>query len=258
MNLVRSEKSSIPLYFQLEQIIRSQIITGEFMPGEQILTEKTLCQTYRVSSITARQAILNLVNEGLLIRKQGKGTFVTDEIAKIKTLPLSGKINDLISDGLKTKVKTIDIIKIKPPKRVLNSLNLREGKEVVRVRRTRSEKSIPVSYIVNYLPLEIGKNIQKKDLSLYPMLQILRDQLNIPLRSGIQYIDAVVADHDVSSALFVSLFSPILYIETIIFERQKKPVEFVQSFVRPDRYKYFVKLSIKNGPGNEVRIIRKE
>jgi len=258
MNLVRSERSSIPLYFQLEQIIRSQIITGEFMPGEQIPTEKALCQTYQVSSITVRQAILNLVNEGLLIRKQGKGTFITDEIAKVKTLPLSGKINDLISDGLKTNVKLIDIINIKPRKRVLDLLNLGEGEEVVRVRRTRDEKSIPVSYIVNYLPLEIGKNIQEKDLNHHPVLQILRDELNIPLRSGIQYIDAVVADHDVSSALSVSLFSPILYVETIMFERQKKPVEFVQTFVRPDRYKYSVKLSLKNGPGNEIRIMRKE
>ena len=58
------EKKSIPLYLQLEQIIKSKILIGEFTPGDQIPTEKDLCETYKISSITARQAILNLVNAG--------------------------------------------------------------------------------------------------------------------------------------------------------------------------------------------------
>ena len=97
------EKKSIPLYLQLEQVIKSKILVGEYMPGDQIPTEKDLCNTYEVSSVTARQAILNLVNEGLLIRKQGKGTFVTKvlkERKNIKTLHLMGDINDIIPEGL--------------------------------------------------------------------------------------------------------------------------------------------------------------
>ena len=66
------QRNNIPLYVQLEQIVRSQIITGELMPNEQIPTDKDLAETYRVSIITTRQAILNLVNEGLLTRRQGK------------------------------------------------------------------------------------------------------------------------------------------------------------------------------------------
>lgn len=259
MNTLRSEKPNIPLYFQLEQIIKSKIITGEYMPGEQISTEKDICQTYGISSITARHAILNLVNEGLLIRRQGKGTFVTEEITNINTLQLSGSINDLITDGLKTQeVKVLDITKVKPTKKIAKLLNLEENKDVVQVRRTRNTNNIPVSYIKNYLRIEIGEKIKKEDLLLYPMLQILRDKLNIPLMSGIQYIEPVVADHDISLALSVNVSSPILYIETIVFTKQKKPIEFVQTYIRPDRYKYSVKLSVKKGPQNEVLVTRKE
>jgi DNA-binding GntR family transcriptional regulator len=57
----------------LEQIIKSKILMGELLPGEQIPTKKEPCETYQVSTITARQAVLNLVNEGLMIRRQGKG-----------------------------------------------------------------------------------------------------------------------------------------------------------------------------------------
>ena len=78
------------------------------------------------------------------------------------------------------------------------------------------------------------------------MLDILRNRLKIPLTGGIQYVEAIVADYDIASALSVNICSPILYLETIIFERHKKPVELVQTFYRPDQFRYTVKLSIKS------------
>jgi len=249
MNLRASKKNNVPLYFQLEQIIKSKILMGEFLPGEQIPTEKDLCETYQVSTITARQAILNLVNEGLIIRRQGKGSFMKEglkNIKNIKTLLLKGDINDIIPEGLETlRVKVLDIIKIISPKRVASLLNIGEGKEVVQVRRTRIDNGVPVSYIKNYLPLEIGEKIKREDLCTYPMLGILRNRLRIPLTGGIQYIEAIVADYDIASALSISISSPILYLETIIFARQKKPVEFVQTFYRPDQFRYSVKLGLR-------------
>ena len=249
MNIQRSKKNNVPLYFQLEQIIKSKILMGEFLPGEQIPTEKDLCETYQVSTITARQAILNLVNQGLIIRRQGKGSFIKEglkDIKNIKTLLLKGDINDIIPEGLETlKVRVLDILKIVSPKKVATLLEIGEGQEVIQVRRTRSENGIPVSYIKNYIPLEIGEKIKREDLCAYPMLGILRNRLKIPLTGGIQYIEAIVADYDIASALSISISSPILYLETIIFARQKKPVEFVQTFYRPDQFRYSVKLGLK-------------
>jgi GntR family transcriptional regulator len=243
------EKNNIPLYFQLEQIIKSKILTGEFILGDKIPTEKDLCQTYQVSSITARQAILNLVSEGLLVRKQGKGTFVREgftKIKNIKTLRLSGDLNNILPEGLKAQdVKLLDIVKIKAPQSVAKLLDLEEDKNVVQVRRTRNDNKIPVSYIKNYVRPEVGERIKREDLYLYPMLDILRNRLKIPLTGGIQYVEAIVADYDVASALSVNICSPILYLETVIFEKHKKPVEFVQTFYRPDQFRYTVELRIK-------------
>jgi GntR family transcriptional regulator len=258
MNILKPEKANVPLYFQLEQILKSKIITGEYMPGEQIPTEREFCETYSVSSITARQAILNLVNEGLLIRRQGKGTFVTEDIANINTLQFSGTISDLITDLKRQEVKVLSINRIKPPKKISKFLRIKEDAEVIQVRRTRNANNLPVSYIINYLPLETGERIKEEDLRKYPMLQILRDIFGIPLTGAMQYIGATIADYDISFALSVSITSPILYIETLVFEKRKKPVEFVQTFIRPDRYKYSVKLSMKRGPKNEVLVTRKE
>jgi GntR family transcriptional regulator len=222
---------------------------GEFLPGEQIPTEKDLCETYQVSTITARQAILNLVNEGLIVRRQGKGSFIKEglkNIKNIKTLQLKGDIQEIIPEGLDTlKVKVLDIHKILAPKKVANLLDIQEGREVILVRRTRHDNNIPVSYIKNYLPLEFGEKIKREDLYLYPMLDILRNRLKIPLLGGIQYVEAIIADYDIASALSISITSPILYLETIIFGKQKKPVEFVQTFYRPDQFRYSVNLGLK-------------
>jgi GntR family transcriptional regulator len=247
--ILRTKKTHIPLYFQLEQIIRSKILMGEFVVGDQIPTEYELCKAYQVSSITARQAILNLVSEGLLIRKQGKGTFVTSvpSIKNIKTLQLSGDLNNILPEGVKAQdVKVLDIIKMRTPKRIAKLLEIEEGEEVLQVRRTRIYNRIPVSYIRNYLPVKIGEKIKKEDLYRYPMLDILRNRLRIPLTGGIQYVEAIVADYDIASALLVNICSPILYLETVIFERQKKPVELVQTFYRPDQFQYTFKLRIRN------------
>jgi GntR family transcriptional regulator len=248
MKILGLEKKNIPLYLLMEQIIKSQIMMGEFLPGEQIPTERELAETYQVSTITSRQAILNLVNEGLLVRKQGKGTFVREGLTNIKnlmTLHLRGGLNDIVPEGITAQeVKCLDITRVKTSKKVAEVLDIGEGEKVVRIRRTRSDSGIPVSYIKNYLPVEIGEKIKKDDLLRHPMLHILRNHLGIPLRNGTQYIEAIVADYDVASALSVDISSPILYLETLIFAEKGKPVEFVQTFYRSDQFRYTLNLDL--------------
>jgi DNA-binding GntR family transcriptional regulator len=77
------------------------------------------------------------------------------------------------------------------------------------------------------------------------MMCILRNRLKIPLTGGIQYVEAIIADYDIASALSISTSSPILYLETITFVRHKKPVEFVQTSYQPDQFRYSVKLALK-------------
>jgi GntR family transcriptional regulator len=242
------EKKSIPLYHQLEQIIKSQIITGERLPGEQIPTEKELAKTYRVSSVTVRQAILNLVKEGLLVRKQGKGTFVqgrTTSVKNIMTLNVRGSIYDVVPENLLAqKVRVLDIDRIVCPKKVASILMLDGGEDVVRIRRTRSGDDGVLSYVKNFVSVDIGEKIGKDDLLAHPMLHVLMHKLALPVSTGVQYITAVIADYEIASALSVSISSPVLYLETIYFVDRDKPVEFVQTFYRSDQFKYTLKFDL--------------
>ena len=241
------QKKHGPLYFQIEQILKSKLISGEFSPGDQIPTEQELCNTYQVSGITVKKALSNLAREGLLDRKPGKGTFVTDKISEVIALEHGSSTNDILPQGIaeKQKIKVLDIINIKASARISSLLNIHAGEEIVRVTRIRSINNTPISLIVNYLPLAIGEKIKKKNLSMYPVLQILEDELKIPIVEAVQEIKSIVADQAISSSLSINICTPILYLELRVFTKQKKPVEFVQLYNRSDLVKITQYLSLK-------------
>jgi GntR family transcriptional regulator len=249
MNKMRLNKRDIPLYVQLEQILKSQIMTGELLPEKRIPTEKELAKIYHVSSITARQAIMRLVQEGLLLRKQGKGTFVRKGLKNTKnimTFNVAGDIKDVVPEGLiSQQVTVLGIETVKSSRLVAEALEMAEQEDVSRITRTRADNNVVISYIKNYLPVDIGKKITKEDLLAKPMLHVLKNKLKLSLKKGIQYVVAVTADYEIASALSISISSPVLYLETIIYDMNDRPVDFVQTFYRSDLFRYTLKIDMK-------------
>lgn len=113
-----------------------------------------------------------------------------------------------------------------------------EGEEVLRIRRTRSDNNVVLSFVKSYLRPEIGQEIEKEDLLTHSMLYLLRNKLGLPLRTVVQYIMPAIADYEIASALSLSISSPVLYLETIISDEGDFPVDLVQTFYRSDRVKY--------------------
>lgn len=134
--------------------------------------------------------------------------------------------------------------RIRSNRRIAGLLGIEEGQEVFQIRRTRSDRGTVISYIKNYLFPEIDSRITRRDLEKHSMLYVLRHKLGILLRKGKQYIEAVMADYDIASALSGGIASPVLYLETLIYAKGERPVEFVQTFYRSDLYKYTLELSL--------------
>ena len=143
----------------------------------------------------------------------------------IKTLYLRGDVNNILPEGLGTqKVKVLDMIRMTPPSNVAKLLGQKEGQEIMRTRRTRTDNDMVITYLRNYLSLEIGEKIRKEDLSRHTMIHLFKEQLGIPLSNGIQHIRAISADFDVASALSINISSPVLYVETLYFIEKEIPV----------------------------------
>jgi GntR family transcriptional regulator len=232
----------IPLYYQLENILRSKIEGGEVLPNHKLPTEQELSREYKISRATVRQALAALVSEGLLYRKQGKGTFVTEKAGQTKTVKLTGFTEDLFSEGHQAEVKIIEIRAVPAPERIASVLRVPVGEDVTRFRRLRSLDGGPFSYVLNFLPPEIGEKINERDLQHHTMLHLLEEKLGIALGTIRHSVESIKADVEVASLLGIGVFEPVLYMETAVFSADGQPVEAVDSFFRSDRYRYTVEL----------------
>jgi GntR family transcriptional regulator len=233
---------SIPLYYQLENILREKIISGEYGPGDPFPTEDQLVQSYKVSRITVRQALSALEKDGLITRKRGKGSFVTQSQTHLEPMRLTGMIEDIIAMGIKTKTRIINFGFVRPPKKVSESLKIDEDAKVLRIERIRSIKGEPISYTISYVPSDLGKKINIRDLTVHPLLNILEYKCKVKIVRGSQIIEATVADSRVASFLEVMTGAPLLKIERVVFDAKNRPVEYISILYRSDRYHYSVDL----------------
>ncbi|HEX7548902.1 MAG TPA: GntR family transcriptional regulator [Candidatus Methylomirabilis sp.] len=232
----------IPLYYQLENILRSKIEGGEVPQNHKLPTEQELSREYKISRATVRQALAALVSEGLLFRKQGKGTFVTEKAGQTKSVKLTGFTEDLFSEGHQAEVKVMEKCAVPAPERVATLLRVPVGEGVIRFKRLRSVDGGPFSYVLSYLTTEIGEQISEKDLQSHTMLHLLEEKLGISLGTIRHAVESAKANIEVASLLGISVFEPVLYIETAVFAAEGQPVEVVDSFFRADRYRYTVEL----------------
>ncbi len=235
----------LPRYYQIKQVIKKWIINQEIGVGEKIPSENELASSFHVSRLTVRQALSQLIQEGFLISKRGDGTYVTDNAKLINSynLEFSGFMDDLFYQISRSKTKSVDITQRNLQKSIREKLELPEDEnEIVQIKRVRYIDNKSFAHTVNYLPIEIGKRFTKKALLKKPLLQIMEEDLGILFTEAFQTIEASFADGETARRLGMARGLPVLYVERIMYSANHKPVEFVQSSYRGDRYKYGVRL----------------
>ena len=233
---------SIPLYYQLENVLREKINSGEVGPGDPFPTEDQLVHAYKVSRITVRQALAAMESDGLIIRRRGKGSFVAEQPIQIEPMKLTGMIEDILARVGRMTTKIVNFGFVHPPRRVGDILKLREAAKVLRAERIRLMKGSPISYTLSYVPPDIGKKLTIRDLSSLPLIDVLEQKCKINIAKGKQIIEATIADSRMASLLDVMTGAPLLKIERTIFDAKDRPVEFLSILYRSDRYHYTVDL----------------
>jgi len=246
--------SVLPIYYQIKQTIKNWIINREYLPGEKIPSENELADKFKVSRLTLRQALSHLIQEGFLVSRRGEGTFVTEDIHLINryNFEFRGLLDDFFFAQIsEVKAKSVEMNRILVPKVIREKLDLgAEENEVIQVKRVRYLRDRLLTYSINYLPLEIGKKIKERDLYERPMLQILEQDLKILFSEAVQTIEASFADPEVAEKLAIPSGAPVLFIERIMYIKNKKPVEIFQSYYRGDMFKFIVRyknVKIKSG-----------
>lgn len=233
--------NAIPLYYQLETLLRRKIFSGEYPPGGPIPSEEALSEEYGVSRITVRQAMGSLESDNLIVRRRGRGTFVSENIKNVGMPRFTGSIEDLVLMGVQTKFKLVDFSWVTASEAIKKKLKVTDDK-LLRVEKIRSTKEGPFSHVFNYLPEKIGKKVKKTIVNKKPMLVIIEADLGIQLSEADQTVSAIIADTTSAQMLDVRVGEPLLHTERVVYDVDMNPVEYVSVSYRADRFAYAMKL----------------
>jgi GntR family transcriptional regulator len=234
---------AMPLYHQVAGVLRQRINDGHYAVGGKLVSEDELAAEFSVSRATIRQAVGELVVEGLVVRKQGSGTFVQPGDSRVLRQRFRGSLGALISESHSARTRDIKLSHSERiPDYIASALRLDDGQGAV-VRRTRTMSGEPFAYTVTYLPPRFGDLLTTADLRARALMEILLDH-DVRLTSATQAIRAQLADAEVCTRIDVPLGSAVLYVERLVSDDAGHAVEFVQSWYRGDRYEYTVNLDL--------------
>ncbi len=236
----------LPLYHQVAAILRQRIRGEDYPPGRRLATEDELAAEFSVSRATIRQAVSALVTEGLVLRKQGSGTYVRDRDPVLRQR-FRGSLGDLIRESRSSAPRDIELLHRQTASTSIAAALELDDPVVTIVRRTRMIGQEPFAYTETYVPAEIGEKLTKSRLRRAALMEVLIEG-GIALDSATQSIRAQLADADLSSRIDVELGAAVLYVERIVRDAGGTPVEFVRTWYRGDRYEYTATLEIGNEP----------
>ncbi|MEZ5344414.1 MAG: GntR family transcriptional regulator [Pyrinomonadaceae bacterium] len=232
--------SHIPLYYQLENLLREKINSGAFQPDEKLPTENQIMEDYDVSRITVRQALKALAKDGLIERKQGNGTFIVERKVRKRRFAvkphLVGSLDGLITMGLDAKVRVLEMNLINAERREAEMLGIKTGAAVYMLKRLRIYKGEPFGLIVNYMPESVGRKLSQKQMNSGALLQSMEVDLGYTLESARQEVYAKLADPFVAEVLKTRVGAPLLTIERTVYTDEKKPIEYVHSVYQSEVY----------------------
>lgn len=233
-----------PLYQQIKALLVRSLQGGEWRPGEAIPSEMELAGRFKVSQGTVRKAIDEMATENLLVRRQGKGTFVAthaEETIQYRFLRLTP------DEGPATGMARhfLDCRKTRAPADVARSLALKAGDGVVQVRRTLSRDGQPIVLDEIWLPAVPFKGLTAERLSEYagPMYALFETEFGVRMIRAEEKIRAVAADAPTAELLQVAPGAPLLSVERLSHTYGDKPVELRRGLYNTASHYYRNELS---------------
>ena len=234
-----NKADALPLYKQLTDILRRDIEEGKFKKGEKIPTEIELSKLYNVSRITVRNALEELTKENLLIRKQGKGTFVNIEKLS-RGISGSKSFSDMCREiGCKPGAKVIKCVIEDANNKDTEVLALEPHSKIIVIERIRYADGVPVAFEVSRLP-ERFTFLLDEDLNDTSMFSILAEKYGIVFMNPRKTIELVYATYEMSRYLNISLGHPLLSISGVSSDKNGVPSHRSMQFIVADKFKFIV------------------
>jgi GntR family transcriptional regulator len=232
-------KGPLPRYYQLKEIMREKITSGEWKPGDLIPSERELGEQYGISRMTARQAITELVNEGLFYREQGKGTFVSRHKITQQLIHLTGFTEDIRARGQRPGTRVLAARMQPADETVAERLRIKAGQPIFFLQRLRLADDEPLALEMSHLYFIGCEKLLEEDFEHKSLYQSLESKYGIPLVEAEQEIEAGLFDEENARLLKVPVNSAALFTRRITYTERDQPIEFAKAIYCGNKYTYY-------------------
>lgn len=242
------QENPLPLYHKVYLLIKQRLVAGKYAHDLPMPGENALAAEFGVSRLTIRRSLETLEAEGLIERRQGRGTFAAPPADDGHAADIDTLMAHLDQMGMQTQVRLLDLQTVPAGAQAAEKLALAPGALIDRSIRVRSYGDLPFSYLTTHVPHEIGRHIPRELLASRPLLAIFRD-LGIEVAHAEQAISATLAEPAAAEALDVPVGSALLNLHRLVRDATGRPVEWLHALYRPDRYEYRMHLQAHDTPG---------
>lgn len=239
-----SKDNPLPLHYQVKQILLEMIENEELKPGDVVPTERELCELQGVSRMTVNKAILSLVNEGILYREQGKGTFVAKPKEKQQLSHLKSFTEDMNEKGLRTNTKILFFKIIKTTKQNKIMLNMpNEEEHVIEISRLRLSEDEPIALETVWIPRYLFPDMTRETIEGKSLYEVFKEKYGYKIKKAKQTIEPIMLNEYESELLNQDNNALALMFRRVTSMENEVPIEYTKAIYRSDRYKYEVVLT---------------
>lgn len=231
--------SYVPLYLQLAEKLSAQIHDGTLRPGMQLPSERELAEDLSVSRVTARQALDKLVEQGIIYRVQGRGTFVAEH--KIREVNgLDSFTADMRRQGLTPRSEVLVQSIVPVPAAAAEKMNLATDTRMLYLERIRLANDQPLAHEKAYINYALCPGLEEHDLSTQSLYAVLRDSYNVFPTWAEAEIEARAAKAAEAALLDIEKNPVVIVAFRLTYSDSFEPIEYVESVYRGDRFSFYI------------------
>ena len=229
-----------PKYHQLAQWLRQQIQEGTWRPGDQLPTEAALCEQFGVSRGTVRQAIQMLVQEGLVEREQGRGSFVRQPKRRA-FFTLTGFREDMRRQGIQPETRVLAAEVIPADETTAQRLHIPLEAPVIHIERLHLADGHPILYDKRLLARDLCPDLLQEDLATASIHELLIEKYRIPLLRTIHIMEVHLLDETEAELLQTDPGTPAFFVDRLTYTidaEGERPAVWYQALYRGDAYHF--------------------
>lgn len=235
--------SPMPYYVQLMQLLKSKIDNGDWPAGSQLPGEPELCNLYGISRTVVRQALGEMEQQNLIVRRKGKGTFVAEpKVSESLAQKLTGFYSDMVERGYRVATEVLHQRLTPATDKIAEYLQIEPGTPLIDIRRLRFVNEEPIQLVTSYLPYAMCPQLLEVDLAHRSLYDVLENDCGLWIARGRRFIEAVAANESEARLLQIESGAPLILLDSVSFLEDGRPVEYYHAVHRGDRSRFEVDL----------------